>query len=125
MVDSQEFRDKIRSMVSQEYNIEFLGSNFDKIVSLISESKAQKIYNWIQEAIERKIQPITIGSKKKYKEWGISDLMSFRYPFNLNNVEYRILFIKVKNSFYIEFHLGDHNYYDKVRKSLDIKKGGY
>ncbi len=33
--------------------------------------------------------------------------------------------VKVKNSIYIEFHLGGHKYYDKVRKDLDIKKGNY
>ena len=125
MVEVDEFKNKIRSMISQEYSLEFLGNNFEQIVKTISDSKAQSIYNWIQKVIERKIQPITIGSKKQYKDWKISELMTFRYAFNLNNVEYRILFVKVKNSFYIEFHLGDHKYYDKVRKSLDLKKGNY
>jgi len=125
MVEVDEFKTKIRSMISQEYSLEFLGNNFEQIVKTISDSKAQSIYNWIQKVIERKIQPITIGSKKQYKDWKISELMTFRYAFNLNNVEYRILFVKVKNSFYIEFHLGDHKYYDKVRKSLDLKKGNY
>ncbi len=63
--------------------------------------------------------------KKQYKEWAINDLLTFRYPFSINNNEYRILFVKVKNSIYIEFHLGDHKYYDKVRKELDLKKGSY
>ena len=125
MVDPQEFRNKIRGMISQKYNLEFLGSNFDQIASFISESKAQKIYSWVQGVIEKKIQPITISSKKKYKDWRINELMAFRHPFNIDNVEYRIMFIKVKNSFYIEFHLGDHKYYDTVRKSLDLKKGSY
>lgn len=25
----------------------------------------------------------------------------------------------------LEFHLGDHKYYDKVRKSMDLKKTSY
>ena len=125
MVEVDEFKTKIRSMISQEYSLEFLGNNFEQIVKTISDSKAQSIYNWIQKVIERKIQPITIGSKKTYKDWQISELMTFRHAFNLKNVEYRILFVKVKNSFYVEFHLGDHKYYDKVRKSLDLKKGNY
>ncbi len=125
MVEPQEFKDKIRGIISQEYRLEFLGRNFDQITKMISDSKAQTIYIWIQRVIERRVQPITIGSGKKYKEWRIFDLMTFRYAFNLNNVEYRILFVKVKNSFYIEFHLGDHKYYDKVRKVLDIKGGSY
>ena len=125
MVEPQDFKNKIRDLISQEYNLEFLGNNFDQIVNLISDTKAQSIYSWIQETIERKVQPITIGSKKQYKDWKINELMTFRHAFNLANVEYRILFVKIKNSFYIEFHLGDHKYYDKVRKSLDLKKGSY
>lgn len=125
MVEPNIFKDKIRNMVSQEYTLEFLGSNFDQIVSLLSDSKTQSIYDWINQVIDRKIQPITIGSKKEYKDWQISELMTFRYAFNISNVEYRILFVKVKNSFYIEFHLGDHKYYDKIRKSLDLKKRNY
>ncbi len=125
MVEPQEFKDKIRGIISQEYAIEFLGTNFDQIATLLTDSKVQSIYDWIQKVIERKIQPITIGSKKQYRNWKISELMTFRHAFNLSNVEYRILFVKVKNSFYIEFHLGDHKYYDKVRTSLDIKKRNY
>ena len=59
-------------------------------------------------------------SKKPYKEWMINELLTFRYPFSIRNTEYRILFVKVKNSAYIKFHLGDHNYYDKVRKNLSL-----
>lgn len=125
MVEVEEFKNKIRSMVSQEYSLDFLGNNFEQIVNLISDSKAQSMYDWIQRVIDRKIQPITIGSKKGYKDWKISELMTFRHAFNISNVEYRILFVKVKNSFYIEFHLGDHKYYDKVRGSLDLKKRNY
>ncbi|MBI2129465.1 hypothetical protein HYU07_04450 [Candidatus Woesearchaeota archaeon] len=125
MVEPKEFKNMIRSIISQEYRLEFLGNNFDQITMLISDSKAQGIYNWIKSVIERKIQPITIGSKKKYKDWAIGELMTFRYAFNLEGIEYRILFVKVKNSFYIEFHLGDHKYYDKVRKSLEMTKKSY
>ena len=68
---------------------------------------------------------ISDSSRKPYKEWTISELLTFRYPFSIGNTEYRILFVKVKNSIYIEFHLGDHKYYDKVRKDLDLKKSSY
>ncbi len=121
MVDSQEFKDKIRSLLNQEYQVEFLGKNFDNIVHLLSTTKAEKIYYWIQEVINKTIQPIVTGSKATYKDWSISDILTFRYAFSIENTEYRILFVKVKNSVYIEFHLGDHNYYDKVRKNLQLK----
>jgi hypothetical protein len=55
----------------------------------------------------------------------MNQLLVFRHPMTIAKNEYRILFVKVKNSFYIEFHLGDHKYYDKVRKSMDLKKTSY
>lgn len=122
MVKPEEFKQKIEELISQEYKIEYLGNNFDQIVNLLTEVKAQKIYQWISEVVQRKIQPIVIGSKKSYKEWTASELLTFRYPFSIENTEYRILFVKVKNSVYIEFHLGDHKYYDKIRKDLNLKK---
>ena len=125
MVNPKIFKNIIKSKISQEYKLEFLGENFDKIVKKISETKAERIYNWINRTIEKKIQPILIGSKKKYKDWEIYKLLTFRYPFKVDNVDYMVLFIKVKNSFYIEFHLGDHKYYDKIRKDLNLTKKNY
>ena len=125
MVDSEEFKNKIESIISQDYKVEYLGKDFDQIVKNLTDIKAEKIYKWIEDVVTREIQPILIGSKKPYKKWRINQLLTFRYPFNVDNVEYRILFVKVKNSIYIEFHLGDHKYYDKVRKDLDLKKGSY
>ncbi len=122
MVNPGEFKKRIEASISQDYKVEFLGKNFDQIVALLSENRVEKIFQWIKEIVEKKIQPISIGSKKPYKEWAVSELLTFRYPFSIENTEYRILFVKVKNSVYIEFHLGDHKYYDKVRKDLDLKK---
>ena len=118
MVDAQEFKKRIETTLSQEYKVEFLGNNFDEIVQLLPQTKSEKIYSWLEEVLQKKIQPIITGSKKSYKNWQVSQLLTFRYPFSIGNTEYRILFVKVKNSIYIEFHLGDHKYYDKVRKDL-------
>ena len=122
MVNAEEFKGKIVTILTQNYEIKFLGKNFDKIVSFLSETKAEKIYNWIEEVVTEEFQPILIASKKPYKDWTIKQLLTFRYPFSVNNTEYRILLVKIKNSVYIEFHLGDHKYYDKVRKELDLKR---
>ncbi len=105
MVNPNEFKKRIEASISQDYKVEFLGKNFDQIVNLLTENKAEKIYQWVKDIAERKIQPISIGSKKPYKEWVINELLTFRYPFSIENTEYRILFVKVKNSVYIEFHL--------------------
>lgn|SRR3989338_6564463 len=118
MVDVKEFKERIEAEISQDYKVEFLGNNFEEIVRTMMETKAEKIYFWIQDVLEKKIQPIISGSKKSYKAWEINELLTFRYPFSINSTEYRVLFVKVKNSIYIEFHLGDHKYYDKVRKDL-------
>ena len=125
MVNPEEFKRKIEASIAQHYNIEFLGKNFSHIVALLTAPKAEKIYHWIGEVTGKKIQPILIGSQKKYKEWTVSELLTFRYPFTIEKTEYRILLVKVKNSIYIEFHLGDHKYYDKVRKDLNLKKSSY
>ncbi len=123
MADSGEFKKNIEAIIAQEYKIEFLGKNFDEIVCLLTDTKAQKIFQWVGEVMAKKIQPIFVGSEKKYKQWPVHELLTFRYPFSIGNTEYRILLVKVKNSIYIEFHLGDHKYYDKVRKELDQKSG--
>ena len=121
MVDSDHFKTQIERIISQDYKIEFLGKNFDKIVGLLTDKKADNISYWIQRVIKKDIQPIVVGSKKPYKDWTMNELLVFRYPFIISNIDYRILFVKVKNSIYIEFHLGDHKYYDKVRKNLILK----
>jgi hypothetical protein len=122
VVDPEEFKQRIEDTISQDYQLEFLGKNFNQIVDSLTDIKADKIYSWLEDVIARKIQPILIGSGKNYKEWTVNRLLTFRYPFSIGNTEYRILFVKVKNSVYIEFHLGNHKYYDKTRKDLHIKE---
>lgn len=125
MVNPEDFRRRIRDIISQEYHLEFLGNNLDHIVHQLTDIKAEKIYQWIGGVVTEKIRPIVIATKKPYKDWMINQLLTFRYQFSIGNTEYRILFVKVKNSVYIEFHLGDHKYYDNVRKDLDLKKSNY
>lgn len=127
MVDVNAFKKEVRNICSQGYTLEFFGGRekFDSIVTKLSESQADSIYEWIKGIVNEEVRPLTTTSKNKYKEWMICDLLSFRKELNIKNTEYRILFIKVKNSFYIEFHFGDHKYYDKLRKQLDLTKKNY
>jgi len=120
MVDPSEFTDEIKKRILQDYSIEFLGDNFDDICRKISEPRAKKIYFWIERVICNKMQPILKTSNKSYKQWSAYELLTFVHKLDINGVEYRILFIKLKNSFYIEFHLGSHKYYDKLRSRLDL-----
>ncbi len=121
MANTEGFKGRIRELITQDSQIEFLGSKFDVIAGMINEAKKEEIYQWIKRIINKDIRPIKIASKKRYKNWQINELMTFRHAFRINNNEYRILFVKLKNSFYIEFHLGDHKYYDKIRKELIVK----
>ncbi len=125
MVDAEEFKNHIRGILSQQREVSFLGKDFDIIVQKLSEDRAGKLYDWIRNVIEREIQPIVVNSKGTYKEWNGNELLVFRQPLDLDGAAYRILLVKVKNSIYIEFHLGDHKYYDKVRKDIGLKKGNY
>ncbi len=121
MVNTEDFKKRIAELLSQDYNLEFLGENLEETVHLLSDTKAEKIYRWVQKIVALDIRPIVVGSSKTYKEWKTHQLLTFRYPFSIGNTEYRIFLVKIKNSVYIEFHLGDHKYYDKVRKNLALK----
>ena len=68
LVEAEEFKKKIEQAISQEYKVEFLGNDFDKTVQMLTEIKADKIYQWIMEVVGKKVQPIFIGSQKSYKE---------------------------------------------------------
>jgi len=67
MVDVNKFKSEVHTVISQIYEIEFLGKNFDVIVNLLTESNAKKIYQWLSFVINKKIPPIIISSKKGYK----------------------------------------------------------
>jgi len=125
MVNPEDFKSKIKEIISQDYKLEFLGDDFNTIIKNISEPKADNIYKWVDQIIKRNIQPITVGSKKKYKNWLVYGLLFFKKDLKIENTDYRVFFMKVKNSFYIEFHLGKHKYYDKLRKRLDLTKKNY
>src|SRR3989344_874418 len=101
MVNPNEFKQKIEKIISQKYRIEFLGDKFNDIVKLLSDTKAEKVYAWIENVFKETIHPISIISKKKYKQWQINELLTFRKELNIANVDYRILFVKIKNSIYI------------------------
>ena len=47
MVDAPTFKKRIMEMLSQEYTLEFLGDNLEEIVALLSDTKAEKIYQWV------------------------------------------------------------------------------
>ena len=68
MVDAEEFKKRIQDAIAQEYRIEFLGKEFDRIAAQLTDSKAEKIYRWIGAVLVKEIQPILVGSRKAYNE---------------------------------------------------------
>ena len=125
MVNPDEFKKEIKNRVLQNFSIEFLGDDFDDICKKISDPRAKKIYDWIDKVLKNDIQPVLKASNKNYKSWRLYELLTFVHKLEIKGSEYRILFIKLKNSFYIEFHLGSHKYYDKLRSRLDLSNKNY
>ena len=121
MITSNVFIEEIKNIVSQNYRIEFLGNGYCDL----TEKQAERIYNWTREVIAKKIAPALTQSKKKYKLWEISELLNFIKKFNVSNQEKRIILIKIKNNDFIEFHMSDHQYYDRLRKRLELTKRDY
>lgn len=121
MVDVEKFKKKVKNKLEQS-NISFFGKNFNKIVSKISESQFERILDWLDDVHYKNIRGLIPKVNLRYKNWKLKDLFIFRHPFSMNNVVYRILVVKVRNSNYIEFHLGDHKYYDKATGELLLKK---
>jgi hypothetical protein len=69
MINTDDFKKRITEMLSQDYRLEFLGDNLEEIVHLLSDTKAEKIYQWVQEIVALNIRSIVVGSSKIYKEW--------------------------------------------------------
>jgi len=63
MVSSDNFKNKIEQIISQDYKVEFLGNNFDQIIGILTDTKAEKIYNWVENVVKNKFQPIFIVSR--------------------------------------------------------------
>lgn len=91
----------------------------------LTEKQAEDVYAWIRDVVAKKIIPVLTQSAKKYKSWKINDLLSFIKKINVLKQEKRIILIKVKNEDFIEFHMGKHEYYDKLRKQLDLTRKNY
>jgi mRNA-degrading endonuclease RelE of RelBE toxin-antitoxin system len=126
MVDVTEFKEKVTEIISQDYKIDFLGDDFDKTIDRLSETKAEKIYAWVREVVENNIAPIMKNARdKKYKGIPLNEILSFRKEIQVAGSDHRIMLIKIKSEHYIEFHIGQHKYYDRLRKNLGLTKKDY
>ncbi len=105
-INAEELKRKLRAIFGQQ--IEF-NANFDSYASIIKNIDSN-LLEWclmvkqgkIRYAPARKINGIIF-----IKKIGSSN---------------RCIVIKIVNGEFKEIHLGDHNYYDKLRKVLGLKK---
>lgn len=67
MVNPSEFKQKIEEIISQDYKVEFLGKNFNQIVALLTEIKAEKIYLWVKDIVGKKISRLQLVLKTRIK----------------------------------------------------------
>jgi len=121
MVNVEEFKKKIKESLSEEYKIGFYGDNFDKTIKILTDTQFQEILVWVKTVTDREADEIRRMSNKKYKGIKIRDLIIFRKAIQITGKNYRAMLLKIKNNGYIEFHLGTHKYYDKLRSDLNLR----
>jgi len=92
-MESDKFKKTVCIVLEQKVN--FLGKDFESICRNISLEQADKIYNWLNKVVYRKVKFITSYRNKKYKDWSTREILVFRYAFKLSGNEYRILLVKV------------------------------
>lgn len=88
---------------------------------MINENQEKRIFFWLKNIVLKNVRPIGEKVHKIYKGIDNNELLPFRYAFNISGIEYRVILVKVKNSIYIEFHLGKHKYYDFLSKDLGLR----
>jgi hypothetical protein len=106
-MNAEELKRKIKEIFGEQitFNKEF------KTLAEDIKNVDENLINWCQRITERKIKPVTasvLGEKIVFiKKIGSSN---------------RCIVIKIINGEFKEVHLGDHAYYDKLRKTLGLKK---
>lgn len=126
MVNADEFKGKIEKIISQDFGIGFFGDDFNKTIKQLTETKANSVYSWVEEVKKNNIVPIMKNRPdKKYKGTPLTKILSFRKEITISGNDHRIMLIKIKADGYIEFHIGKHKYYDKLRRDLGLTEKKY
>lgn len=108
------FKEKVQNIL--ECKVSFLGK--EEIILKISDSQFQNITSWLHSIVKEDIRPLHPKRDQRYKNHTTNELLVFRYALKIEGSAHRILLVKIKNKYYWEFHLGKHEYYDKLRKKL-------
>ncbi|MBR9690206.1 hypothetical protein GOV08_00825 [Candidatus Woesearchaeota archaeon] len=106
-MSAEELKHKIRELFGKQITF---NKEFDSYASTIKNLETN-LLEWCSILKEGKIRPLFPPKLK--------DSVVFIKKIGSSN---RCVVIKIMNKEYKEVHLGDHNYYDKLRKILGLKK---
>ena len=105
-MNAEELKGKLREIFGEQVLFNKL---FDEYANSIKSIDAYLI-DWCFQIKDKKIQPVPSS---------ISDYIIFIKKVGSSN---RCIVLKVKNGEVKEIHLGNHEYYDKLRKQLGLKQ---
>lgn len=103
---------EVKSILGEQ--VEF-NKDMSKILPNMKSGQIDSLIEWCYKVKEGKIRG----------ERGKKDGEIYFLTFKKIGDNTRSIIVKLKNSDFIEFHLGNHNYYDSVREDFGIKKNTY
>ncbi len=109
-MNAEELKAKLREIFGEQI---VFNPKFDDYVPLIKNLDPNLI-DWCHLIKEEKIRAIPTSK--------VLDTVVYIKKIGSSS---RCIIIKIKNGIFSEIHLGDHNYYNKIRRNLGLKKGSY
>jgi len=99
------FKERVVALLGD--HVEFLGPSFDDIVGALTPGAEERIFAWVDGVVGRHGKMLHPKPRRRYKGYETHNLIVFRTDFSLEGAPYRILLVKVKNSWYIELEERD------------------
>ena len=99
----EEFKEFVQSIFGEEI---IMNNEFEEQFDKLKDSQVESFVEWCENVSDG-----GTGLNKAYTK----DYVCFIKKFGSIN---RSIIVKIKNGEYIEFHLGDHKYYEKQLKEL-------
>ena len=104
---AEDFKIEVEKIIGNKIKYD---GHVNLIINRIDEEKQKQLLAWIKQCFE--------GVQKPEPCKNFKNLISFIYKSNDNRI--RGILTKEKNSYFIEFFLDKHKYYDIKRKYLGI-----
>ncbi len=109
-MNAEELKAKLRGIFGEQI---VFNPTFDDYASKIKNLDSNLI-NWCYLIKEEKIRAIPTSK--------VLDTVVYIKKIGSSS---RCIIIKIKNGIFSEIHLGSHDYYNKIRKNLGLKKGSH